>query len=214
MAESKCGWAGCANAPEVILDQRHLCRIHFYDIASKRLEEHRTRLSKGEPVAAERTKILTFVSEVISETTSLVARAKFLGQDLRDKFMQLTLATGEFYKILQRDPRMPRNIPILLWREGDSDAKQELTSTVNISKHGACISTRRAWNVNEKIRIAIPQSAHHAPGRVAWVRKTGAVEFQIGLEILGCTDFWKLEQQSSKRLSAKRPRSRITHIDP
>ena len=196
MTKGACGWAGCGNRAEGSLDGLRLCRSHFYDIATSRLKEHRTRLSKGDPVGPERTRILDFVSLLISETTLLVASAKFLGQEHRDMYLELTLSATELYKRVQRSPRIPRNMPILIYRETDSKDDRELTNTLDVSKEGACIATRRAWEKGEKIWIEKPTNQSRTLARVAWVKKSEPSDFLIGLEILDYEDFWALEAHS------------------
>src|SRR6266481_1994197 len=190
MGEVTCGWAGCSNGAEARVDGRALCRNHFYDIAARRLEEHRARLCQGDPVGADRTRIRNFVSELLSETTILVASAKFLGQEQRDKYLELSLSAMELYKRVQRDPRVSRNIPILIYRETDSDGRQELTNTVNVSKRGACIATSGLWVTGEKIWVQKPGNEMRPVARVAWVKKGEPFQFLMGLDILDCEDFW------------------------
>lgn len=198
MSKVPCGWAGCANDAEATLDRRSLCQIHFYDIATKCLAEYRDRLSEGDPAGNDRAMILKFVSELISETTSLVARTKFLGPEQRDKYLHLTLSSGELYRRVQREPRIPRNMPVLVCRESDPTGRQELTNTVNVSKRGACIVTNWLWKAGEKVCIQKPANQLKTFARVAWVKKAKASQFLIGLEILECEDFWKLELAAAK----------------
>ncbi len=178
------------------MDGRPLCRNHFYDIAARRLEEHRAHLCQGDPVGADRIRILNFVSELLSETTILVASAKFLGQEQRNKYLELSLSAMELYKRVQRDPRVSRNIPILIYRETDSDGRHELTNTVNVSKRGACIATSGLWVTGGKIWIQKPGNEMRVVARVAWMKKNAPSQFLMGLDILDCEDFWGLEPAS------------------
>lgn len=108
MGETSCGWAGCSSKPEATLDGLQLCRSHFYDIATKRLEEYRARLQQVDPAGADRSAILKFLSEVISQTTTLVSVAKFLSPSQRDQFLELSLSAAELHKRVQRNPRFGR----------------------------------------------------------------------------------------------------------
>jgi len=206
MHKHSCGWAGCSNHAEARLDRRPLCQVHFYDIASKRVGEYRARLSKGDPAGADRTRILSFVSEVISETTTLVASATFLGQEQREKYLELSLSTAKLYKRVQRHPRISRNMPILISHEADSAARQELTNTINVSKQGACIATKGKWKTGEKIWVQRPRSALRALAWVTWVKETEPSQFLIGIEILDCEDLWKLELAALRKIPLTRPR--------
>jgi len=191
MGSRPCGSPGCSNGAEATFDGHSLCPIHFYTVASQRFEVYRARLAEGDPVGADRTKILYFVSELISATTILVASVKSLVPEQRDQFMQLSLSAAELYKRVQRDPRIARNMPILISPSTGSAGKQELTNTVDVSKRGACIATYGLWKADEKIWLQRPQSSLRVLARVAWVRKSSLTQSLIGLEILDCEDFWK-----------------------
>ncbi|HYL13976.1 MAG TPA: PilZ domain-containing protein [Terriglobales bacterium] len=91
-------------------------------------------------------------------------------------------------------------MPILIYRETGSAGSQELTNTVDVSKRGACIATTRLWETGEKIWIEKPGNRVRTLARVAWVKKTELSQFLIGLEILDCEDFWKLELTALKKL--------------
>jgi len=197
MGELRCGWSGCSNDGEATLDGRPLCRNHFYDMAARRLDEYRPRLQRIDPAGADRITIPKFLSEVINQTTTLVATAKFLSSGQREQFLELSLSAAELYKRVQRNPRIPRNMPILANRETDAAGRQELTNTVNVSKRGACITTKSMWEIGEKIWIEKPGNRLRTLARVAWVKKGEPSQFLVGLEILDCEDFWGLESDST-----------------
>ncbi len=199
MGEGTCGWSGCTSNPEATLDGRQLCRRHFYDRATKRLQECRAHLRRSEPARADRTATLQFLSELISQTTTLVASAKFLGPWQRDQFLELSLSAAELYKRVQRSTRIGRNMPILVDRETDSTGRQELANTVDVSKRGACIATNWLWETGVKIWIEKPGNHLRTLARVAWVKKGESSPFLMGLDILDCEDFWGLDSASPKK---------------
>jgi len=192
MSKQQCGTAGCSNGAEATFEGQPFCPVHFYNIASERFAQHRARLSQGDPAGADRMNILHFVSELISVTTILVASAKSLGQEQRDQFLQLSMSAAELYKRVQREPRITRNLPILISRKTDSSGKQELTYTVDVSRRGACIATKAVWKAGEQMWVQKPQASSRALARVAWVKKGSSSPFLLGLEILDCEDFWNL----------------------
>jgi PilZ domain len=196
MGGVSCGWGGCINGAEVTLGERPLCRNHFYEIAAKRLQEHPARLQRIDLTGGNRIAITNSLSEIISQTTILVASAKLLAPWQRDQFLELSLCAVELYKRVQRNPRVPRNLPIFIYGETDSIGSQELTNTVNVSKRGACIATIRLWKTGEKIWIQKSGNQLRTLARVAWVKKNGPSRFLMGLEILDYEDFWGLEPAS------------------
>jgi hypothetical protein len=199
MSGVTCEWSGCSSSGEATLDQRPLCRIHLYDMAAKRVEEHRARLKQSEPIGATRIAILKFLSEVINQTTTLVATAKFLSPSQRDQFLELSLSAIDLHKRVQRNPRIPRNMPIVVYRETPSEGKKELTNTADVSKRGACVATSHLWKTGEKLWIEKIGNERRALARVAWVKKSEPSRYLIGLEILDSEDFWGLEPGSSKK---------------
>ena len=177
MREITCGWPGCSSKPEAALDGCRLCRKHFYDRAAKRLEEYRASLRRTAPGKVDHTATLKFLSELISQTTTLVASAKFLDPVHRDQFLKLSLSATQLYKRIKRNARKRRNMPILVYRETDSTRVQELTNTVDVSKQGACIATSRIWEIGEKIWIEKPGNQLRTLARVAWLKKVNQPNF-------------------------------------
>jgi hypothetical protein len=194
--DQTCGWSGCGSVAEATLEGRALCRNHFYDVATKRLEEHRTRLQRISPVGKDRIAVSRFLTEMISEATTLVAKAKLLAPWQRDQFFELSLAGVDLFKRVQRNPRTVRNMPILIYRETDSPAQWELTNTVDVSKQGACVATNRSWESGEKLWIEKPTNQVRAQARIAWVKTNAPSQTLIGLEIQDCEDFWGLGADS------------------
>jgi hypothetical protein len=194
-----CGWSGCSSAAEATLETRTLCRNHFYEVAEKRLEEYRRRLQLSSHLEKDRVAVSRFLTELISQTTTLVATAKFLAPLLRDQLYELSLAAAELFKRVQRNPRIVRNMPILIYRETDSSTQQELTNTVDVGRQGVCIATGRHWEMGEKIWIQKPGNQLRAQARIAWVKTNAPSQTLIGLEILDCRDFWGLESASTRK---------------
>jgi hypothetical protein len=115
VGETPCGWAGCSSKPEATLDGLQLCRSHFYDIATIRVEEYRARVQQVEPAGADRSAILKFLSDAISQTTTLVSVAKLLAPSQRDQFLELSLSavscTNGFKEIPEYSAHAHSHIP-------------------------------------------------------------------------------------------------------
>ena len=185
-----CAWIGCANTAEASLSGRAMCRDHFYETGKNLVNSYRESLQKFAPEGTQATVVLTCLSEVISETTSLVARAKFLGPWQLDQFHGLCVSAMELYRRIQRSPRMQRVLPLLLHRASGNDS--ELTSTVDISKRGACVSTGGKCAVGDQLLIESPPNPQRSLARVAWVKPAGRTRYLIGLEIVDHENFWGL----------------------
>ncbi|MGA7853765.1 MAG: PilZ domain-containing protein [Candidatus Acidiferrales bacterium] len=197
MAAGLCGWIGCKNLSEATLDARPLCRKHFYDIASRRLADYRERFAGADPVGRDRVAASAFLSELIGQAGTLVTGAKELTAEERDDFLALSTDAVEMYKRVQRNPRIPLRVPVRVYRAPGSKGKFELTATVNVSKAGACVTTREPFAVGANLWIQKTENSANASGCVTWVKEVSASQFLIGFEILDHEDFWNLKQQSS-----------------
>ena len=196
-----CEFPACSHTAEATLDARLLCRSHFYDTSTKRLDEHQENLQRSELTGIRAAATLKSLSEIISQTTILVVRAKLLSPWQQVQLRELSVRALALYKRVQRDSRLELNAPILLYREDGSQETRELTNTINISKRGACVATRNSRTLGEKIWIQKPAKPLRALARVAWVRQTDPARFSIGLEILDQANYW--ETELSSRLRAK-----------
>ena len=96
VGKDECGWAGCSHVPEATLDTLPWCRTHFYSIAAKRLSKYRAHFSKMDTTGTEENVIRKFLSEVIAQTTALLASAKFLAPSQREQFLELSMSAAEF----------------------------------------------------------------------------------------------------------------------
>jgi hypothetical protein len=197
MPEGLCASPGCKGPAEAALDARMWCRLHFYEVAAKRLKEYDARLHKGEPAQAERIAIAKFLSDLMSQATKLIASAKALTATQREQILAVSFSAMELYKQLQREPRASRNPPIPVYLEDEAGGKQELAHALNVSKLGACIATTRASKEGETIWIQKPQSPLKAYARIVWVKKSAASQYLIGIEILDCEKFWGSEDLTS-----------------
>jgi hypothetical protein len=202
MEKKSCGSAGCQNPSEVLLDGRPLCRNHFYEIAAKRLEDIRLHFVEGGPSLARNSSEARFLSELIGAATGLVATARYLSELHRDKYLELSLSALELYNRLQRHPRFAKEIVVILRRTPDPGARKEFTKTLNVSKKGGCIETGSVWNVSDDVWIERADNRQQARARIVWVKHKPSSRYLLGVEILDCQDFWRLERSSpSKRVS-------------
>lgn len=181
-------------APEASLRGRSVCREHFYQLAVKDLQEYQRDLAvlPGEKQLT----IPGFLSEVISQTTLLVSRAKFLSDTQRDQFLQLSFSAIELYKRVRRSPRIPRITQVELFRDNQAGQPPEITKTIDVSRKGACVLTTNSWTTGDKFRITSLPERKSARARVAWFSNVGFSPARLGLEILDLDDFWELDKHA------------------
>jgi hypothetical protein len=198
MAASKvCQWAGCHYSGDAVLEGRVLCRDHFHQSVLKKLTQYQSRLREANESEIERGALIRFVSEVISQTTLLVSRTKFLSDAQRDVFLRLSHSSLDFYKRVQRDPRQDKSLPVLLSRRlSGKSTDRETTETVNVSVKGACVTSSLAWELGDRLTITRLDTKASASAQVAHIDKANGIS-KIGIQIIDADDFWRLKEKVS-----------------
>ena len=187
---AQCSWAGCKFSSDSALRGRPLCGDHFYQSAMQLLGDYRRDL----PILAEKDKleIPGFLGEIITQASLLAAKVKLMSSEQRERLLQLSFAAMDFYKRVQRSPRVAREIEVELSGGSGTGQKSERTRTIDVSRKGASVHTRFAWKVGEELRITILPTMSSARARVAWCSHSQNQEARVGLEILDADDFWGL----------------------
>ena len=99
-----CSWSACNNPGRASLSGRWLCQPHFYDTATNRLTDFRARFGGKSASAVEGEEVLEFLSELMAQTTNLIASAEPLSQSQSDEFLELWLSAATFAKQIQCRP--------------------------------------------------------------------------------------------------------------
>src|SRR5215469_2515426 len=120
-----CQWTACHFRGDAELEGRFLCRDHFHQSATIKLNKYQSRLREANESDSERASLIQFVSEVISQTTLLVSRTKFLSEAQRELFLSLSHSSLQFYKRVQRDTRKDDQQQVLLFRNSGKSTNQE-----------------------------------------------------------------------------------------
>src|SRR5438034_11742530 len=102
--DSKCVWAACGSAAEATLSRRPLCRVHFYEIASRRLAECSRRFAETLAHEVKRDLPLTLRSQLIPHTPNREASAKYLRASQLSQFLELSMCGMVVSERLQRYP--------------------------------------------------------------------------------------------------------------
>jgi len=66
----------------------------------------------------------------------------------------------------------------------------EITSTIDVSCHGARLLTKSLWNTNRDLRLQPIRGSLAARGRVAHCETRGDGSYELGLELYPSTDDW------------------------
>jgi PilZ domain len=97
--------------------------------------------------------------------------------------------------VTQLDGRMEKRLPIaivvnLAQVQGLSANGTELTYTDNISAHGACVVSSRAWQPGEVAEVTSLKDRVALRGRVIYCEKRGDERYGVGLSFHGRRVTW------------------------
>jgi hypothetical protein len=68
----------------------------------------------------------------------------------------------------------------------------ELTTTENVSNHGACVISERAWQPGESAQVTSFTEQVALRGQVVHCRKCSNDRYAVGLAFQGCEVTWKI----------------------
>ena len=106
----QCNWTGCEKTPRAKISGRAFCLEHF-------LQYSQSRVAKAQQMFAGRPEqrhlspeMQTFLSEVISGTTTLATETRLLSPHQRDNLIRLSTTAAEIYRQIQRSPRVMKRV--------------------------------------------------------------------------------------------------------
>jgi hypothetical protein len=190
--KTPCGWQGCMNSADATLSGRALCLGHFYRIAATRLIDYREDLGKDTLSQAAKSGMLSFLSEIVNESTRVMASTKSLTESQRQQYLDLSRQASELYKRAQRSPRRRRELQVTLGRESQNPATAETAKTVNVSKRGACIETSTSWTIGETVWLRRADILRQARAVIVWLKVISPSKSLTGVQIVDPDDFWEL----------------------
>jgi PilZ domain len=107
------------------------------------------------------------------------------------------------------DPDIPRRTEIRNHLEVvvtlfslDTMGSYEVTTTRNVSLHGACVLTKHQWPPNQRINVQSLEGSFSSPARVVHCRRAEEGSFAMGLEFFSANGEWKQEHKPPERFAA------------
>jgi hypothetical protein len=189
----QCKLAGCGLAAVSSLDGQALCRGHFISFCERRLEKyeqmHKARTLSGEDADAAR----RFIEECVRSVDGFEHDLRDLDEAQRASLLNISVWAHDMGRQLRRSPRKAVAIPIILRGEGADGPWEEEAKTVLISRHGASIVCRRAVKPAESLQLERLDAAEKAQVRVVWRSPLGEEGVRMGVEFIGCDNFWGLD---------------------
>jgi PilZ domain len=202
MAENgtaQCSWTGCGQAAKSILIERSLCIEHFLELANRRIVSIAGMLEHEAGERSVSAEVQAFLSQLISQTTTLATEMRLLNPGRRDELLALSTTAAELYKRIHRKARVERQVACSI-RTGTISRQVEGTcKTVNIGLQGASVETEMELKVEQTVTLERMDTKTSARCKVRWVKKSVDGGFLMGLQILDQKDYWGLELPASKR---------------
>jgi hypothetical protein len=188
-----CAIANCKQAEAASLDGRALCREHFILRCYQRLDQY-DEIRKGPGLAAADTdSVRRFVHEATRAADAIEHTAKDLDNLERAKLLHIILSATELGRHLRRSPRKAAAIPLRLSSEKLGGTWEEETETVLVSRYGALVRCKHPAKAGDTLSVVRADTGQTATARVAWQRPLGDEDVRIGVEFVGCENFWGLD---------------------
>jgi len=192
----QCSTAGCSQALAASLDGEALCREHFISACYTRLDRY-DEIRKGPGLSAADTEsVRRFIHESMRFADEIEHSALDLDNLERAKLLHIILTASELGRHLRRSPRKVATIAVRLSSEKLGGAWEEDTETVLVSRYGALVRCKHPAKAGEALQVIRADTGEKALARVAWQRpsaNSGSEDIRIGVEFVGCENFWGLD---------------------
>jgi hypothetical protein len=188
-----CVATNCKRPFAATLDGDSLCREHFIASSYERLDAYNEKqrgpgLSKADAESARR-----FINECTRQADEIEHTAKDLNNLERAKLLHIILSASELGCHLRRSPRKAASIAVRISSEKLGGAWEENTETVLLSQFGASVKCSHTAKTGETIQILRADTGQKAEARIAWQRASENDGLRIGVEFIGCENFWELD---------------------
>jgi hypothetical protein len=188
-----CAVTNCKEPLSGSLEGEALCLNHFISSCYARLDEYDEKrkgpgLSKADAESARR-----FINECTRQADEIEHTAQNLDNLERAKLLHIILSASELGCHLRRSPRKAAAIPVRISSEKLGGAWEENTETVLLSQYGASVRCNHPTKTGERIQVVRADTGQKTEARVAWQRSSENDGLRIGVEFIGCENFWELD---------------------
>ena len=188
-----CSVTECGQAAVAPLDGKALCRAHFISVCYARLDAYE-EMRKGAGLSKEDTEpARRFVHECTRAADEIEHSADNLDNLDRAKLLHIILSASELGRHLRRSPRKVATIPVHLSCDKLGGAWEEDTETVLVSRYGALVQCKHPAKAGETIQLMRADTGEQVVARVVWQRPLATDDVRIGVEFVGCENFWGLD---------------------
>jgi hypothetical protein len=188
-----CSVAECPRSVAASIDGAALCRNHFISSCYARLDRYEEVRQKNGLSVSDAEDARRFIHDCTRQADEMEHEAKDLDNLERAKLLHIMLTASELGRFLRRSPRKVASIAVRLSSEKLGGAWQETTETVLVSQYGASVRCSHTAKVGETLHIERADTGQTAVAKVAWQRTVGNDDIRLGVEFVGCENFWGLD---------------------
>jgi hypothetical protein len=188
-----CNVTGCSHDVASSLGGDALCREHFISFCYAQLERYE-EIRKGHDLSmAEEETIRQFIHECSRQANEMEHTTKDLDNLERARLLLVIEEANELGRHLRRSPRKTAAIAVRLRSDTPGGTWEEDTETVSLSRYGASVQCSHPTKPGESLQIIRSDTGQKVQALVAWLRPSGNMNVQIGVEFVDCDNFWGLD---------------------
>jgi hypothetical protein len=194
MTESRpCTALNCQQPAITELAGRALCREHFITGCYEQIEHYQRQVHEHAFREAMTGNLRDFLLCCSREAIDLAQRLDDLENLERARLLDILMRAAELARYLRRSPRREVVIPLQLRCEKLGHAWEEDVQTRVLSRHGALLYCRHEVETGDTLLVVRRDTARQTRARVAWCQRRPGDEYEIGIELLNCDNFWDLD---------------------
>ena len=188
---SQCDLNGCEELAFASLARYRLCQKHFlsgcragFETCADLLKDRSSRNVQL---------VWQFIVECEKAVFELMQRGNDLRPQERTELVEILLRLEETKRRLRRSVRRTASIPVLLRSESPGRSWEERTETLDLDRHGAKLKCQHPVEIEEIVSLVRVDTGREAKGRVVWCLRKDSQQHEIGVELLGCENYWGLD---------------------
>jgi hypothetical protein len=192
--QKQCSVPECSEEGIASIDERVLCRAHFLTWSYQRLEAISGQINGQEFHERQADAAGRFLEGCMHDAADIACAVAAPSNLERARVLDVLLWASELHGRLRRGPRVRAKIPVLVRSEAPERPWEEQAETQLLSRHGAQVTCRHELSVDERLTCMRLDNGRQAEARVAWIRRIGPDELEVGIEFLKEKNFWGLSE--------------------
>lgn len=134
-----------------------------------------------------------FIHECVRQADEIEHKGEDLDHLERALLVHIIERATDLGLHLRRSPRKAASIAVSLRCDKLGGAWEEETETVLLSRYGASLRCDHPAKPGETVEVVRSDTGQRAQARVAWQLPSGNESVRIGVEFVGCDNFWGLD---------------------